>query len=158
VRKRRAEPSGTGATAVDRAFIGELFRDFGPVEMRRMFGGVGLYADGVMFALVAGGVIYLKADAGSVPDFERESCTPFAYQTKGGRRAVLSYRRLPDRLYDEPQELALWARKALQVALRNTARKAAGVLKRSRATQAAKTNRPLTPRHPNKKSAKKRKR
>ncbi len=82
-----------------------------------MFGGAGLYADGVMFALVSGGQIYLKADAASVARFEREGCGPFEYGTKKGKRAIMSYWRLPDRLYDDTQELAQWARAALAAAL-----------------------------------------
>ena len=57
--------------------IRDLFFAFGPVTVRRMFGGAGIYADGMMFALVADGVIYLKADEQNVPAFERENLPPF---------------------------------------------------------------------------------
>jgi len=90
--------------------IRELFCVFGPVEVRRMFGGAGIYAEGRMFALVSDGVIYLKADAHNAPAFEREQLEPFTYATSTGRRGVMSYRRMPDRLYDDPDELAIWAR------------------------------------------------
>src|SRR6516162_6918263 len=72
-----------------------------------MFGGAGIYAEGRMFALVSGGVIYLKADAHNAPAFEREQLAPFTYATRTGRRGVMSYRRMPDRLYDDPQETKL---------------------------------------------------
>ena len=98
--------------------IQELFSAFGPVSVRRMFGGAGIYADGTMFALVARGVIYLKADEGNTPAFERENLAPFTYETKDGKRDVMSYRRMPDRLYDDPEELATWAREALAAAQR----------------------------------------
>ena len=87
---------------MDAEAIRELFAVFGPVTVRRMFGGAGIYADGTMFALVADGVIYLKADEQNVPAFEREQLEPFTYATKDGRRGVMSYRRMPDRLYDDP--------------------------------------------------------
>jgi len=87
-----------------------------------MFGGAGIYADGSMFALVADGVIYLKADERNAPDFDRERLAPFTYQTKAGRRGVMSYRRMPDRLYDDPDELATWARAALAAANRGRTR------------------------------------
>ena len=105
---------------MDLEFIRELFVEFGPVTVRRMFGGAGLYADGVMFALVSGGQIYLKANAATVPGFEREGCGPFEYGSKTGKRAIMSYWRLPDRLYDDTDELARWARAALAVALKAT--------------------------------------
>jgi DNA transformation protein and related proteins len=103
--------------------ISELFIAFGPVVVRRMFGGAGVYADGTMFALVHDGVIYLKADAHNSPAFEREKLPPFTYRTKEGKRGVMSYRRMPDRLYDDPDELATWAREALAAARRGRGRK-----------------------------------
>ena len=106
--------------------IRDLFFAFGPVTVRRMFGGAGIYADGMMFALVADGVIYLKADEQNVPAFERENLPPFTYATKDGKRGVMSYRRMPDRLYDDPEELATWARDALAAARRSGSRKAVG--------------------------------
>jgi DNA transformation protein and related proteins len=103
--------------------ISELFIAFGPVVVRRMFGGAGVYADGTMFALLHDGVIYLKADAHNAPAFEREQLPPFTYKTKEGKRGVMSYRRMPDRLYDDPDELATWAGAALAAARRGRGRK-----------------------------------
>jgi DNA transformation protein and related proteins len=101
--------------------IRELFSAFGPVDVRRLFGGAGIFADGTMFALVSNGVIYLKTDEHNAPAFEREALEPFTYATKAGRRGVMSYRRMPDRLYDDPEELAVWARNALAAAARSGA-------------------------------------
>ena len=98
--------------------IRELFSVFGSVEVRRMFGGAGIFADGTMFALVHGGVIYLKADPQNAPAFERERLESFSYVRKGARASLPSYRRMPDRLYDDPEELASWARDALAAARR----------------------------------------
>jgi DNA transformation protein len=96
--------------------IVELFSAFGPVTVRRMFGGAGIYADGTMLGLVADGVIYLKAGEGNAAMFEREGLAPFTYARSKGQGIVMSYRRMPDRLYDDPDELAEWARAALAVA------------------------------------------
>ena len=108
----------TDKRVVDVEFIHDLFQSFGAVTVRRMFGGAGLFADGVMFGLVSGGQIYLKADATTVTCFEREQCEPFEYATKNGKRTLTSYWRLPDRLYDDADELAQWARQALAAARR----------------------------------------
>jgi DNA transformation protein and related proteins len=102
--------------------IQEQFSAFGVVTVRRMFGGAGIYADGTMFGLVAGGVIYLKADELNASAFERENLLPFTYETKDGKRGVMSYRRMPERLYDDPDELATWARDALAAAQRSGVR------------------------------------
>lgn len=64
------------------------------------------------------GSIYLKADENSIPDFEREGSRPFTY-TRGQRGPVaLPYWRLPERLYDDPDELAAWAAHSFAVAER----------------------------------------
>jgi DNA transformation protein len=103
---------------LDPDFIRELFSPFRDVAMKRMFGGAGLYADGLMFGLVFDGVIYLRADAASIADFEREGSAPFVYPLMKGRPAQASqhFWRLPDRLYDDPEDLAAWAGRALAVA------------------------------------------
>jgi DNA transformation protein len=106
---------------VDPEYIRELFTSFGAVQVRRMFGGAGLYIDGVMFCLVSGGEIYLKVDAAGVANFEREGCHSFEYGTKTGRHAIMSYWQLPERLYDDAEELAQWARAALAVAQHHAA-------------------------------------
>lgn len=112
--------------------IQELFSVFGAVAVRRMFGGAGIYAEGTMFALLADGVIYLKADEVNTPAFEREELPPFTYATKGGKRGVMSYRRMPDRLYDDPEELAAWAREALAAARRAGVRKPSATKRRAK--------------------------
>ncbi len=98
--------------------VRELFAGFGPVTVRRLFGGAGVYSGSIMFALVHDGLVYLKVDDRNVSAFEREDLPPFTYKTKNGRRGVMSYRRMPDRLYDDPDELAEWARAALAAAAR----------------------------------------
>jgi DNA transformation protein len=113
----------THSKTVDGEFVRDLFQPFGAVTVRRMFSGAGLFADGVMFGLVSDGQIYLKADATTAAWFERECCRPFEYSTKHGKRALTSYWQLPDRLYDAPDELAQWARHALEAANRVAAAK-----------------------------------
>ena len=104
---------------MDAADIVEMFAAFGPVVPRSMFSGFGIFADGTMLGLVVRGVLYLKADQQSVAAFEAEGLEPFSYMAKGRRRAVMSYWRAPDRLYDDPDELAVWARDALAAAHRS---------------------------------------
>ena len=118
----------------------ELFAAFGRVTVRRMFSGFGIYADGIMFALAARDVVYLKADDTSSAAFAREGQGPFTYQAKrgkpGGKRVIMSYWRLPDRLYDDPDELADWARVALAVARRAKAPKPKPLSKASKTPKA----------------------
>lgn len=103
---------------MDREFLEELFEPVGRVVFRRMFGGLGLFRDGLMFALVAGETLYLKADEATQPDFAAEGSEPFSYPTRTGQRTITSYWRLPERLFDEPDELQLWAKKSVECAIR----------------------------------------
>jgi DNA transformation protein len=107
---------------MDAETIRDLFRDFGPVDVRRMFGGVGVFIDGLMIALVTrDDAVYLKADDATIPAFQQEGLEPFSYATKAGKHTLTSYWRMPDRLHDDPEELARWARDAHAVAQRKTA-------------------------------------
>lgn len=101
---------------MDAEAVKDIFSAFGPVRVKRMFGGLGIYADETIFAIVAEGELFLKADTETCRDFEQEGCAPFGYETKDGRKAVMSYWRVPERLLDDVDELAQWARKALAVA------------------------------------------
>jgi DNA transformation protein len=101
---------------VDPDDIHELFSAFGPVTVRRMFSGAGVFRDGLMFALVTRGVVHLKADAETIPGFAREGCGPFTYATRQGERTLPSYWRMPDRLYDDIDELGVWASAAFAAA------------------------------------------
>ena len=107
---------------MDADFVRDLFAAFGLVTVRRMFSGAGVFADGLMFGLIVRDVIYLKADDTSIAHFEREGCAPFTYTRgkKSGRPSqhALPYWRLPERLYDDPDELAVWARRAFAAAER----------------------------------------
>ena len=97
--------------------IKELFSAFGLVSVRRMFGGAGIFADGLMIGLISDDEIYLKADDQTVPSFQAEGMKPFTYGAKS-RPVVMSYWRMPERLFDDSDELAQWARAALGAAQR----------------------------------------
>jgi DNA transformation protein and related proteins len=107
---------------MDSEAICDLFARFGPVSVRSMFGGAGIWSDGLMFALEFDGVVYLRVDEASLADFEREGSKPFVYpraKTPGKvGRPSRSFWRLPERLYDDPEELAVWAKRALGIAER----------------------------------------
>ncbi len=85
---------------------------FGRVTARRMFGGAGIYRDGIMFALIADDVLYLKASSANSPDFEAEGLEPFTYAVADGVKTIMSYRRAPARCLEDQQAMAEWCRKA----------------------------------------------
>lgn len=98
-------------------FACELLAAIGPVRARRMFGGAGLYADDVMFALIADDQIYIKVDDGLAADLEAEGSGPFIYEREGAEPVAMGYWRLPEAALDDPDEARRWARRALDVAL-----------------------------------------
>ena len=103
---------------MDREFLIDLFADFGPVTIRRMFSGYGISVDGTNFALALRAGLYFRADDQTIPQFEAEGAKPFQYQTRAKTVTVNSYWQLPARLFDDSEELAQWARAALAAAQR----------------------------------------
>lgn len=101
---------------MDPDFIADLFSAFGAVTRRRLFGGAGLYADGVMFAIEVRVVIYLKADGALAADLEGRGAVPFSYQARGVTRTLSGFWSVPEVALDDPEDLAALARRALLVA------------------------------------------
>ena len=111
--------------------VRELLAPLGSVSARRMFGGAGIYCDGVMFALVEDDVLYLKADDASKARYVSEGMTPFTFE--GQTRPVeTSYWRAPDRLYDEPDDMLAFAREAVALAASVKSAKRAPAAKKAR--------------------------
>ncbi len=87
-----------------------------------MFGGYGIYHDGLMFALVDEDTLYLKADADNVRYFEELGLRRFEYDSNG-KVVKLSYFRAPDELLDDRELAAAWAQRSYEVARRSVAAK-----------------------------------
>ena len=108
---------------MDRDFLIDLFSNFGPVTIRRMFSGYGISADGTNFALALRSGLYFRADEATIPQFEAEGSKPFQYQTRAKTVTVNSYWELPARLFDDTDELSVWARAAFAAAQRAALKK-----------------------------------
>ena len=105
------------------AFLREQLAPLGRVTMRRMFGKTGVFCDGLMFAMVTDDTLYFRVDDLNRAAFrEAESSPPLNYEKKG-RTIDLSFWRAPERLFDEPDELVVWARAALAAARRVAAKR-----------------------------------
>ena len=96
----------------------EVFIDFGEIQAKRMFGGYGIYYQGIMFGLVADDFLYLKADSETAQYFEQLGLRRFEYDN-GKKIIALSYYLAPDDIFDDPEVAATWARRAYQVAVRS---------------------------------------
>jgi len=115
-------------TSEFREFARDLFSGLGQISVKRMFGGAGLYSGKAMFALIVDDVIYLKSDDTLRASFEVEGCEAFSYETKAGKRGVMSFMQLPEAALDDPDLALDWARKSMvpaQAAARAKAQKKA---------------------------------
>ena len=95
----------------------EVFSAFGPIQTRRMFGGHGVWHQGLMIGLVAGDTLYLKVDDQTRGQFEAQGLGPFEYSRKG-KTVALSYYRAPEEMLESPGAAVGWARLAYAAALR----------------------------------------
>jgi DNA transformation protein len=104
-------------------FLREQLAPLGRLTMRRMFGKTGVFCDGVMLGMVRDNTLYFRVDDQNRATFkEAQSFPPLNYEKKGGI-IDLSFWRVPERLFDEPDELVTWARAALAAARRVAAKR-----------------------------------
>lgn len=120
-------------------YLHDLFSAFAPVATRAMFGGHGVYRDGVIIAIVIDETIYLKVDDATRAEFEAAGCEPFVYEAKG-KRVPMSYWSVPEDALDSPQEFRPWAQRAWEAALRKPKSKPKS--KKARAKKVARKKRP----------------
>lgn len=103
---------------MDRADIEDMFAALGPVTVRRMFGGKGVYHAGRIVAIEFGDRMLLKADAASAPAFEAAGATRWTYDGRGAKPVAMPYWSIPDEAFDDPDVMARWVRLAYEAALR----------------------------------------
>ena len=113
------------ASSVDKEFVSyvvDLMQSIGPVYAKSMFGGHGVFLDGLMFGLIADSVLYLKVDAETVDKFKDRNLEAFTYNKKGKQLKMLYYH-APDETLEDGEEMNLWANSAYAVALRAASKK-----------------------------------
>ncbi len=105
-------------------FVAELLAPMGTVSIRRMFGGAGVFREGLMFALLANDTVYLKCDPALRADLEAEGSAPFLWtKPSTGEEIDMGYVSLPSSAMDDPDDASAWARRALAVAKAKAAAK-----------------------------------
>jgi DNA transformation protein len=112
-----------GSNAEFLEFLRDQLRGLGHVTTRRMFSGAGIYCDGVIFALMLRDELYFKVDDGNRRAYEAEGLEPFSYDARGKTVTMGAYWRVPERLFDDPDEMLEWARAALAAGRRAAAKK-----------------------------------
>lgn len=125
----------------DPSRFSDLFQFFGPIALRRFFGGEGLFSGDVMIGFVSDERIYFKTNEETRQAYLAEKAKPFSFD-KRGETIVTGYYAIPERLYDEPEELARWAKRAFDIASQSE------TVKRKRRKQAVPARKPARRKRP----------
>lgn len=96
-------------------FVLDQLRALPDMRAKAMFGAHGLYQDEHFFGILDEGRLFFKTDAQSQADYVARGMEPFTYESKG-RTLTMSYHEVPPDVLENPQELVVWARRAIQVA------------------------------------------
>ncbi|RWX75461.1 TfoX family protein [Neorhizobium lilium] len=103
---------------MDNAAIEEMFEGLGPVSIRRMFGGKGIYYRGLIIAIELRDEIMLKADNVSAPEFAAAGARQWSYEGKKGKPVLMPYWTIPEEALDDADLMGKWTRLAFEAALR----------------------------------------
>jgi DNA transformation protein and related proteins len=104
-------------------YVLEQLQPIGPVRVSRFFGGVGLYREGVQFAMMIGNCVYFVVDDATRGRYEQAGMQAFSYLTKNGRIQVRRYFQLPQEILEDPEQLRVWGIEATTIAKKSPAKK-----------------------------------
>ena len=104
------------------AHIVDLLQFFGPVESKSLFGGFGVFLEGLMFGLIAGNELYLKVDGQNRQDYKDLGLQAFSFR-KNGKQFKMSYYQTPQEAMEDAELLSVWASNAYGAAMRAAAKK-----------------------------------
>ena len=99
------------------AYIVDLMQSLGSVDAKAMFGGFGIFLNGIMFGLIFDNVLYLKADKTTEEEFKELGLEPFTYNKKG-KELNMSYFQAPEEVTEDHEQMNIWGMKAYKSALR----------------------------------------
>src|SRR5690349_4790260 len=102
-----------------RDYVLDLLAPFGPIRARAMFGGHGIYKDGIFFALIAEDILYFKVDDQNRPAYQAAGSKPFTYEGKNGKPIAMSYWELPVDVLEDHDHLGQWVNEAVAAARRS---------------------------------------
>ena len=103
---------------MDNVDIEEMFSGLGPVTIKRMFGGKGVYHRGIIIAIELHDEMMLKADDVSGPSFEEAGARRWTYEGRKGKAINMPYWTVPEDAFDDPDIMARWVRLAYEAGLR----------------------------------------
>jgi len=96
-------------------FLEDQFSEFGEIEIKSMFGGNGIFHQGLMIAMIGGDTLRLKVDDHNQADFEGRGMKPYY---SGKKKKGMPYWEVPADVIENREELAKWAKKSYEAAVR----------------------------------------
>lgn len=85
--------------------VNDVFADIDGITSRAMFGGYGLYKDGIIFGIIADDVLYLKVDDTNQKDYESFGSNPFVYKGKNAKKITMSYWVIPETVLEDREHI-----------------------------------------------------
>ncbi len=98
------------------AYCIEQFSPLGAIAARYMFGGWCLYCNGIVFALIADGAVFLKGDAANIPDFAARGLAPF--RPFPDQDLVMKYFQAPPEIFEDSDAMRHWCGGAIAAGAR----------------------------------------
>ncbi len=95
--------------------IHEVLKNVADITSRAMFGGWGIYKDGIIFAIIADGELYFKVDDSNRVNFEKFDSHPFVYSQGKHKQTTMSYWLLPEEIMEDELELTRWVEGSVNV-------------------------------------------
>jgi DNA transformation protein len=105
------------------AWVQEALEPMGRVTMRKMMGGATLYLDGIIFAIMVDGELWMKSDAEADPVWDAVSTERFTVAFKDGKVDSMNYRRAPSDVYDDAEAMQKWTNVSVEAGRRRVVKK-----------------------------------
>ena len=104
------------------AYVLDILSPFGTISARAMFGGYGIYKDGVIVAIVVNDELYFKVDQSNKAQYEELESEPFTYESHG-KRATMSYWKVPAEVLEDKKRLPQWLQQSYEISVQNKKKK-----------------------------------
>ncbi len=95
----------------------EVLTDVPGITSRGMFGGFGLYKDGIIFGMIIEDQLYFKVNDSTRKEYIDRGSTPFMYEGKNKKQVSLNYYILPSEILENREEIGEWVEKAVAVSM-----------------------------------------
>ncbi len=103
--------------------VHDLLREIPGITARAMFGGYGLYKDGLIFAIIVEDELYFKVDDTNQKEFEKYGSEPFVYMGKNNKPMTMGYWKLPGEIMEDTALLEKWVTVSYEVSVKSKKKK-----------------------------------